>query len=103
MLALLEYSGISYSAFTMEHDNISQLDIEAPPALAKLVGKEYQYIRRGQKPSSRRLKAYDLHCGGMASDEDRNFYACDQYPHGNEENVAAFACRSVGMCLLYVV
>lgn len=28
MMALLEYSGVDYKAFTVEHENISELDVE---------------------------------------------------------------------------
>lgn len=87
MMALLEHSKIQYSAFTMEHGNISSLDQEAPLKLVELTDREYQYIRREGKRNRKSLQEYDRHCSGMAMDEDRNFFAYDQYPH-SEENIA---------------
>lgn len=80
-VALLEYCNITnYTLFTMEHDNITEEDKEVPPQIAKLLGREYRYISRGLQCQRKRYREFDAHCGRMAIDEDRNFYAYGQYP-----------------------
>lgn len=101
MMALLEYSGIDYSAFTLEHENISELDREAPPELAKIMNRRYEYRKREGKKSKERLQDFDRHCDGMAADEDRNFYAYDQYPH--DEKMTAILRCGVWECNYYTI
>jgi len=85
LIALLEYCGVTdYKLFTMEHDNITQDDKEVPPVLAEKLGRPYQYIRRDSSVDYKRYKLFDRHCGRMAVDEDRNFYAYHQYPEMEE-------------------
>lgn len=85
LMALLEYSGIDYSLFTLEHDNIDEDDILLPPLLAEIVNKNYTYTKREGSPSPQLYQEYDLHCAKMAIDEDRSFYAYGQYPGKTEK------------------
>lgn len=80
LMALLEYSQIPYSTFTLEHQDIANEDITLPPKIATDHHKTYEYIKRTGKPDKHKYLEYDLHCGNMVIDEDRNFYAYDQYP-----------------------
>ena len=80
LMALLEYSHIPYTTFTLEHSDISAEDISLPPRIAADYNKKYDYIKRIGKPDKKKYQEYDLHCGYMVIDEDRNFYAYDQYP-----------------------
>lgn len=86
LIALLEYCKVSeYQLFTMDHDNISIDDKELPSCIAEKVGRTYQYIERNGNPDKQRYREYDQHCGRMAIDEDRNFYAYHQYPESEEQ------------------
>ncbi len=79
VMALLEYAGVPYATFTMDHSNISREDVEIPSQLAALTNCEYEFIPRSGKASRKRYKEFDRHCAYMAVDEDRNFYAYGQF------------------------
>lgn len=80
LMALLEYSDIPYSTFTLQHNDIAPEDISLPPKISADFNKHYEYITRIGNPDSKKYDIYDCHCGHMVIDEDRNFFAFDQYP-----------------------
>lgn len=83
MMALLERTNVEYSTVTLEHGGMSEEDRVFPEGLARLRNVEWSFISREGKPNSQRYRIYDQHCGFMAVDEDRNFFAYDQYKTGN--------------------
>lgn len=80
LMSLLEYTGIDYNTFIMEHDNICLDDITLSERLSKLFNRRHIYIRRirsdYQKISEQN---YIKHTGGMAQDEDLKFFSYGQY------------------------
>ncbi len=89
-LALAEQSGIDYSCFTLEHDEISAADRKIPPVLCRLINRKFRYIPRA-KADPEKLKEFDCHCGGMSVDTDRQFYGRGQYQaltEGGKKKVA---------------
>ena len=91
MMAILEKTAVPYRAVTLEHGNISLEDKVLPGQLANLCGASWKYVPRVGKGDKARYKAFDEHCGGMAVDEDRNFYAYRQYPE-NEGRIGIVRC-----------
>lgn len=80
LLAILEYAGLSYSAFTLGHSNLSQGDADIPKIICETLGSEYIYIDRDPESYSREAEEeYIRHVAGLVKDEDRLFYAYGQY------------------------
>lgn len=75
--ALLK-SGVSFSTYTAEHDNISSSDKIIPVKLAKHFGIEHKYIKKG-KFSAEKLKDYKNFIAGNSNGADAVFYACGQF------------------------
>lgn len=78
-MALLEYAGIPYKTFTLEHKNISEGDIDIPKVLAKKVNKCNLYVRKKNKINKILKEQYNEHTAYMAVDQGRNFYSRNQY------------------------
>lgn len=79
-LSVLEYAGVNYKMFTLQHDNISQGDINVPRMIAEVLRKEYHYFTRKENNySKQREKEFTIHCAGMAEDSDKLFWAYGQY------------------------
>lgn len=85
LIALLEYCNVTnYKLFTMEHENLTEEDKELPPLIADKLQRPYEFIVRSSTVERKRYYEFDKHCGQMAVDEDRNFYAYRQYPETKE-------------------
>ena len=78
LMALMEKSGVVYSGFTLEHDEISRGDRRIPAKLCETVGRQYRYVPRGKDDPVKR-KEFAEHCGGMSVELDRLFYARGQF------------------------
>lgn len=80
LLALSLRAGIDFDCYTLEHDYMPLGDIDYPPLLCKLAGKNYQYYRRNQANYSlKREEEYLEHLHWMQMEQDRTFYAYGQY------------------------
>lgn len=79
-MALMEYAGIDYECFTLEHSHISKADYMISRNIVARVGKKYKYIKRNKKDYSKsRYEDYKKHTSGYAVDEDLLFYTYNQY------------------------
>ena len=79
-LAALQKSGVPFSAFTLEHPNISQGDIALPPMVCERLGVSYHFIPREKNAyQSAAKQLYQQATEHMVVDEDVNFYAYGQY------------------------
>lgn len=79
-LSLLQYSGIPFETFTLEHDSISDADKRIPPRVSNAVGKSHIYVKRQRKKfSSKRIKEFESHTAGQVVDQDKLFYGYGQY------------------------
>ena len=92
-MALLEYAGIPYHTFTLEHSNISEGDISIPKELAKRVDKTNKFIRQ-EKYDKKRERDYIEHTAGMAVDQGKKFYSYNQYGELLTESPNALVLRS---------
>ena len=79
-LAALEYAGIPYETFTLEHRQMMRGDITVPQLLAERLGRHHHWIPRNKSAYSQALaQDYRVHTSGMVVDEDALFYAYGQY------------------------
>ena len=80
LLALSVKAGIDFECYTLEHDNMPLGDIEYPPKICEITGSKYCYYRREQSLYSKeREEEYLEHLQWMQMEQDRTFYAYDQY------------------------
>ena len=80
IFALARKAGIPFSAFTFEHQDIYQGDVEIPQTLCARTNTAYTYIKRKEKQyAAAREEEYNRQCAGLVQDEDRLFYAFGQY------------------------
>ena len=80
LLALSVRSGIDFECYTLEHDNMPLGDIEYPPKICGITGSRYCYYSREQgRYSKEREEQYLEHLQWMQREQDRTFYAYDQY------------------------
>ena len=71
---------LAFSAYTLEHDNISEEDRQTPSRLCELTHVPYYYGKREKERfSEARNRAYIEHLSGMVAEEDQRFYAFGQY------------------------
>lgn len=79
-LAMLYKAGVSFSAFTLEHPNISRGDIVLPAKVSQRLGIPYRFVARRKKNYDPEAKRRYLHATEhMVVDEDVDFYAYGQY------------------------
>lgn len=83
--ALLK-SGVDFSAYTAEHDNISSSDRVVPQKLCDMFNKDYIYIKKS-KFDCIKYNDYMHFCGKNANGADANFYACGQFDGFKEDTV----------------
>ena len=80
VLAVSEYAGLKFDTFTLEHDSISNGDIEIPARMTLALGRKHYYIRRDKSRFQRsRAKDFDRHICNYEKGADRDFYACGQF------------------------
>ncbi len=85
-LACFEKAQVSFSTFTLWHNNISQPDCIIPQRLAKAIHRPYRFIKRDESHfSQKRYEDYKIHTTGMAADADWQFYSYNQYQALQEE------------------
>lgn len=94
-LALFNKSDIEFKTFTLEYDDILDADIELPKHLSKKIEKEWWYIKRKcVEYSPKRNRQYMIHSSGMAVDQDKLFYAYNQYQKLRKYNKDIVILRS---------
>lgn len=99
-MAMLEASMIDYATFTNWHPGISEADKDIPPRLANVMGKEYHFFNRGVFLQARQSE-YDTHTAGYAADQDRNFWAYQQYDRLKDDcNEVVLLRNSVWECAI---
>ena len=80
VLALSEYAGLHYDTCTLEHERISEGDVEIPARLSEALHRKRYYIRQEkERYQVSRLKEFDRHTCNYIKDADRMFYAYGQY------------------------
>ncbi len=80
LTALAKKAGTDFMAYTMEYDGISKGDVEIPPQICAVLGLDHVYVRRNKSNySAQREKEYDRYTCGLVRDEDRLYYAYDQF------------------------
>jgi len=79
-------SGVPFSAYTAQHDNISSSDRTVPKKLCSMFGKDYIYIKK-KKTSKDRLCDYMHFCGNNSDGADALFYARGQFDSFGEDTV----------------
>ena len=77
-MALLEPYADRVHAYTMEHPNISEADVQIPPELAKRRGLSHRFIE-SQSPQSELEREFDLHTAYSVVDADRYFLTRDMF------------------------
>ena|GEM_PF-3029123 len=88
-------SAYPFSAYTLEHDQISREDREYPPQLCNAVHVPLYYGKRDRTQySGERDQAYQEHLSGMVVEEDQKFYAYRQYDQMVPPDQTAVLIRS---------
>lgn len=79
-ITIADYSGIEFSAYTLEHDDMTVGDTEIPAQLSGIVSCGYYFGARDKKLYNAGLeKEYKLFTSGFADDTDKTYYAHQQY------------------------
>ncbi len=71
-------SGVPFSTYTAQHQNISSSDRTIPLKLSKRFGIEHKYIKKN-KLSTEKFEDYKLFTKGNSNGADAHFYACNQF------------------------
>lgn len=80
LFALAKRAGMDFETYTFEHDTIYEGDVEIPKQLAAKAGVPHFYGTRDPEAYSRqREDEYNRQTAGLVRDEDRLFYAFNQY------------------------
>lgn len=80
LLGLLKHAGVSFSAFTLEHNRISAADKTLPPVLSERAGVAYDYVvSRPERYDQGLEEEYIAFTSGLIRDADRLFYAHGMY------------------------
>lgn len=80
LFALAKKAGIDFAAYTLEHGAMLAGDAEIPRVLCEKAHVPYLYVPRDKgEYSEAREQAYHAYTDGMVLDEDRLFYAYNQY------------------------
>lgn len=80
LLAVSEYAGLHYDTFTLEHDQISEADVDIPVRLSGALGRKHFYIKKDKKRyQSGRLSDFDRHTCNYVNGADRQFYGYGQF------------------------
>ena len=79
-VAGFEYAGLPYELFLLEHDEISDADVELSRRVSGAMGKKLHYIKRNKADfSADKQAAFDRHTCNYVVDADREFCAYGQY------------------------
>ena len=80
LFALAKHAGIDFEAYKLEYEGIYEDDISIPQVLCQRTGIKHHYIAREKGDYRPELeKEYRIHTSGLVLDEDRLFYAHEQY------------------------
>lgn len=80
LLAMAKKGGLPIEAYTLDRDTIFAGDVEYPPKLCEIAQVPYTFIPRDkEKYSAKREQEYYQQTSGLSQDQDRYFYAYDQY------------------------
>lgn len=86
VMAVSEYAGLHYDAFTLEHDEISDADVDIPVKMTAALGRKHYYLKKDKSRLSKdRLKAFDLHTCNYEKGPDRFFYGYGQFEELREK------------------
>ena len=80
LAALAKKAGTDFMAYTMEFDTIEEGDVEIPPKICETLGIGHVYVERDRSNYSKeREEEYIRYICGLVRDEDRLYYAYDQF------------------------
>jgi len=80
LFALAKKAGTDFAAYTMEFEGISKGDVDTPPQICAELGTDHVYVRRDKgNYSAQRENEYNRYTCGLIRDEDRLYYAYDQF------------------------
>lgn len=85
ILSIMLKSNIKFSTLTLEHSGILNSDVDIPNQLAKEFEFDHKYIKRNKILDKNKLIEFDNHTLGNCVDEDRLFYAHNQFPNGGNK------------------
>lgn len=86
VLAVSKFAGLDFGTTTLEHDTISNSDVNIPSRLSSALGRNHYYIKRDKKQLQRsRFDDFDRHICHYEKGADRDFYGYGQFEKLKEE------------------